>query len=102
VLSKLMMVLWAASAPGVFALWAARAKTRGGRVGAWAGCVVALGVLALMVFEYLRYGRRDAQGAIMFVAGPAYAWIAAFAVACPIWLGARLWSGVQRARGRRR
>jgi len=98
----LMMVLWAASAPGVFTLWASRAKTRGGRAGAWAGCVAALGVLGLMVFEYLTRGRRDAQGAIMFVAGPVYAWIAAFAVACPIWLGASLWRGLQRPRDKRR
>jgi hypothetical protein len=101
-LSYVALVLWVASAPGVFALLALRAKTSGRGAGAWAGCIVALGVLALMAFEYFSGGRRDAQGALIFVFGPAYAWVAGLAVACPIWLGTWLWRITQGGRGTRR
>ncbi|HEX8821762.1 MAG TPA: hypothetical protein VF794_17690 [Archangium sp.] len=90
-LSRVMFVLWAASAPGIFALLARRATTKGGRTAAWGGCLAALGVLGLAAFQFLSGGRRDAQGALILFFGPAYAWVAALAVACSLWLGAWLW-----------
>ena len=96
-LFRMMLVLWAASAPGVFALLARRATTKGGRVGAWGGCLAALVMVGLMAIQYFGGGWKDAQGVLVLIFGPAYAWVAALGVACSIWLGAWLWSRGSRA-----
>ena len=90
-MESLALVLWAASAPGVFALLARRMTTKGGRTGAWGGCIAALGVVGLMAFQFFSGGRKDAQGVLMLIFGPAYAWVAALVVACSLWLGTWLW-----------
>jgi hypothetical protein len=88
---NVMMVLWAASAPGVFALRASRATTKSGRVSAWGGCLAALAVVGLMAIQFFGGGRKDAQGVLALFFGPAFAWVAALGVACSIWLGFWLW-----------
>jgi hypothetical protein len=90
---NVILVLWAASAPVVFALLAIRATTKGGRVGAWGGCLAALGTVGLMAIQFFFLGgRKDAQGVLALFFGPAFAWAAALLVACSLWLGAWLLS----------
>lgn len=100
-LFNVMVVLWAASAPGVFALRASRATTKAGRVGAWGGCFTALGMVGLMAIQFFG-GRKDAQGVLALFFGPAFAWVAALLVACFLWLGVRLWSPGHEQRKERR
>jgi hypothetical protein len=89
-----MLVLWALSAPGFFLSLACLATAKESRwsTGAWGGCLAALGMVGLMAYQFFfAGGRRDAQGAIMLITGPLFAWMAGLAVACSIWLGGWLW-----------
>lgn len=100
-LSKLMLVLWAVSAPGFFLSLAclATAKDSRWRTGAWGGFLAAFVTVGLMAYQFFfAGGRRDAQGALILILGPGFAWGAALAVSCSLWLGAWLWRVLGRGR----